>query len=166
MIAARLQPRGDDDGDVFEDAKSEEGELTPQTKQESLIEQVDKQPKGGVNQLEVQLQISGATGAIELNCVLSDIRFVFAVPTAQKLALVGLSLQEALADAELDKKAQRTLAYQVYRTVFASLEAQDGAAEQQMMRKVYLNLAQSCGVPVEAALKVLADALTKLEQGS
>jgi len=44
------------------------------------------------NQFDLNLYMSAAGDRMHLDCVLNDIRFVFAVPTAQKLALVGLSL--------------------------------------------------------------------------
>ena len=57
-----------------------------------------------INQFELQFSLTAHNGAIDINCALSDIRFVFAVPTAQNLALVGLSLQATFDDVELLKK--------------------------------------------------------------
>lgn len=84
--------------------------------------------------------MSAAGERMDLDCVLNDIRFVFAVPTAQKLALVGLSLQQLLKQAD-DKKVQaRKEQIGTYSDVLSQKKFDDDP-EKIVLDKVLTNLA-------------------------
>lgn len=58
---------------------------------------------------------------IDLECVISDLRFVFAVPTAKKMAQIGIRVFEILESVEKDKLSERKVKLEMYEYVLTRL---------------------------------------------
>jgi hypothetical protein len=73
------------------------------------------------NELELKIRISTAKHEIDIRCELTDLTFVFSLPTAQKLIKIIVGLNQSLENLETEKNRVRKAKLQMYEFILQGL---------------------------------------------
>lgn len=80
---------------------------------------------------------------VDVNCVISDLRFVFAVPTANKLLKISMKLQDIFESLEKDRLTERKTKLEMYEYVLARMSNSFQTDQENLVKRIFFNLAKS-----------------------
>eukprot|EP00347_Sterkiella_histriomuscorum_P017164 403350423 len=105
-----------------------------------------------INVWELKLNIEKKQ--IHVDCQISDLRFIFAVPTARKLIHIGIKLKDIFEDIEVKQQESRRRRLLMFEDALNNIDKLSQLSDENLIKKIFKNYSKAAGVD-QAVGKVL-----------